>query len=108
MKISLQRMILRRREKAPEGPQNVARGQSDEGAATPGQGDRNISKPQRGGSSFARQGVFCRPSGAWGKIGAFQTRGRRSFVALTPGYILAPLRGYFATICRFIEEGGGG
>ncbi len=37
--------------------------------------------------------VFCcRPSGAWRNSSSL-TRGRRSFVALTPGYMLSPLRG---------------
>jgi len=48
---------------APEGLQIVARGQSDEGAATPGQENRKISKPQRGGSSFGRKGFAVEQDG---------------------------------------------
>jgi len=55
--------------KAPEGPQNVARGQSDEGAATPGWRDGTISKPQRGGRRCNGEWIFCRPYRGWGKIG---------------------------------------
>ncbi len=81
--------------KAPEGPRHVARGQSDEGAATPGGETDDIPKPQRGGGTFGRARVCCRPSGAWGKNWYLLTRGRRSFVALTPGYTPEPLRGSF-------------
>jgi hypothetical protein len=54
---------LRQQKRPRRGPKIVARGQS--GAATSGQGDRKISKPQRGGRNFGREWVCCcRPSGA--------------------------------------------
>jgi len=42
------------------------------------------------------------PSGLGNAFGLF-TRGRRSFVALTPGYMLSPLWGSFIAETWFLE-----
>ena len=46
--LALVKTLAEAAEKAPEGLKNVARGQSDEGAATPGQENRKIYKPPAG------------------------------------------------------------
>jgi hypothetical protein len=78
------------------GPEHVARGQSE--ASAPGDGEEIFSSPRRGRQQI-RQSMSLLPPlrGLETKMG-FLTRGRRSFVALTPGYMLEPLRGStFAT-----------
>src|SRR5215210_1685099 len=52
-------------------------------------------KPRRGGSRLGRAWVCCRLYRGLGKNWGLLTRGRRSSVALTPGYTLEPLRGSF-------------
>ena len=46
---------------APEGRQHKARGQSDEGAATPGWKTKTIPSPGRGGSEFDRHEFAAAP-----------------------------------------------
>ena len=73
--------------RAPEGRQNVARGQSDEGAATPGEGGLQFSSSPGGAAAtnpFPVE-VSAAPLGLGNSSGSL-TRGRRS--ALTPGYNL--------------------
>ena len=81
------------KKRASERLKAVARGQSDEGAATPGEESRFVPKPQRGGSKPVPCRICCRPYRGL-EMFYLRPRGRRFFCVVPAVTLLAAFLAY--------------